>query len=177
MCNHTQAKTSKLHKKYNINRKEATGNSQHVDCLHLPQAQRTQGSVPENQFRRSRPSLNQQEVDGDTGADVDAEGNVHSNNPRSRGTPRSKRLKNQATVDSNLNKTALHHTGTRKAAARHTEAPSNCTRTCVRRRITTTRHRRTTPESSGTSPEMWRIERRGIVCVAFFESEGFRSDL
>jgi len=69
-------------KKYNVNRKEATGNSQHVDCLHLPQAQRTQVSVPENQFRRSRPSLNQREVDGDTGADVGAEGNVHNNNPK-----------------------------------------------------------------------------------------------
>ena len=30
------------------------------------QAHRTQGSVPKNQFRRSRPSLNQREVDGDT---------------------------------------------------------------------------------------------------------------
>jgi len=75
------------------------------------QAQRTQGSVPENQFRRSRPSLHQREVDGDTGADVDAEGNVRSSNPRSRGTPRSKGPKNQATVDINqITRTELHCT-------------------------------------------------------------------
>ena len=85
---------------------------------------------------------------------------------RRRGTPRSKGPNNQATVHSNQNRAALHHTSVRTAALRHTGEPSNCTRTFVHRRITTTRYRRTTPEPGGTSPEMWTTERRGVVCVA-----------
>jgi hypothetical protein len=47
-------------------------------------------SVPENQFCRSRPSLNQQKVDIDTRAEIGAKGNVHSTNLRSRGTQHSR---------------------------------------------------------------------------------------
>ena len=52
---------------------------------------------------------------------------------RSRGTPRSKGPKNQATVDSNLNRAALHHTGARTAAARDIGALQLHTHVCASR--------------------------------------------
>ncbi|KAG2645514.1 hypothetical protein PVAP13_2KG447400 [Panicum virgatum] len=54
----------------------------------------------------------------------------------------------------------------KNSSSKNTGAPSNSTRTCVRRRVTTTRHRRTTPEPGGISPEMWRTVRMRVVCVA-----------
>jgi hypothetical protein len=76
------------------------GNSQHVDSI------RGKTSSANTRFRPRKSILPptfepaQREVDGDTRAATETEENIHITSPR-RGTPRSRKPKQQATVDNN----------------------------------------------------------------------------
>jgi hypothetical protein len=108
LCNHTQVKLladcTKLLNKY----REATGNSQHVDCLRGKTSSANTRLCPRKPIPLPTSGPARREVDGDTRAAAGAKGDVHDTRPR-RGTPRSRELKHQATMDRYQRRTATPH--------------------------------------------------------------------
>jgi hypothetical protein len=93
------ADCTKLFNKY----REATGNSQHVDCLRGKTSSANTRFCSRKLILPPTSGPTQLEVDGDTGAAAGAEGDVHGTSQR-RGTPRSREPKHQATADRDQNR-------------------------------------------------------------------------
>jgi hypothetical protein len=73
-------------------------NSQHIDCLRGKTSSANTRFYPRKPILSSTSGPARWEVDRDTRAAVGAEGDIHDTSPR-RGTPHSRELKHQATMD------------------------------------------------------------------------------